>query len=149
VQDVDGEAEILDAYSRAVTAVVDAVGPAVVGIWANHGGARPGGEHLGSGSGVVIAPDGYVLTHGQVVHGASWLTTMFTDGRSVPASVLGDDPATDLAVVRVQAAGLACASLGGLRRLRAGQLVVAPGNPFGYHSSAWASCAGRGDSAWR
>jgi S1-C subfamily serine protease len=131
----DGDAELLDAYSRAVTGVVEAVSPAVVGILANPTGKRPVEEHLGSGSGVVVAPDGYVLTNSHVVYGAHRLTTTFTDGGAAPATVIGDDPATDLALIQAQTTGLAFATLGASRSLRAGQLVIALGNPFGFHSS--------------
>jgi S1-C subfamily serine protease len=129
------DAKLLDAYSRAVTAVVDAVGPAVVSI---SGKADPHGtepEQAGAGSGVVLAPDGYVLTNDHVVHHAKRLTVTLTDGTDFGASVVGKDPATDLAVIRADASGLPCAALGDSSLLRVGQLVIAMGNPFGFQST--------------
>ncbi len=133
--EVPDEAEVLDAYSRAVVAVVEQVGPAVVSIAA---GARtaPGRlERLGAGSGVLIAPDGYVLTNSHVVHAAGRLEVTLTDGRTLGATMVGDDPATDLAVIRVIASGLPLAPLGQSAGLRVGQLVIAIGNPFGFQST--------------
>ena len=129
------EADLLDAYSRAVTAVVDAVGPAVVSISGRgeQHGAEP--EQIGAGSGVIIAPDGYILTNDHVVHHAKRLTVTLTDGTNFGASVIGKDPATDLAVIRADASGLQSASLGDSSLLRVGQLVIAMGNPFGFQST--------------
>jgi S1-C subfamily serine protease len=129
------EVDLLDAYSRAVTKVVDAVGPAVVSISGRgeQHGAEP--EQTGAGSGVIIAPDGYVLTNDHVVHHAKRLTVTLTDGTSFGASVVGKDPATDLAVIRADASGLQCAALGDSSLLRVGQLVIAMGNPFGFQST--------------
>ena len=93
------DAELLDAYSEAVVSVVDAVGPSVVSVRTNARAGRRGGA--GAGSGVIIASDGYVLTNSHVVHGASDLEVSLTDGRRFAATLTGDDPATDLAVVRV------------------------------------------------
>jgi S1-C subfamily serine protease len=131
VSDVD----LLDAYSKAVTTVVDAVGPAVVSISVkgDQHGTEP--EQTGAGSGVVIAPDGYVLTNDHVVHHAKRLTVTLTDGTAFGASVVGKDPATDLAVIRADASGLQCAALGDSSLLRVGQLVIAMGNPFGFQST--------------
>jgi S1-C subfamily serine protease len=125
--------ELLDAYSRAVTTVVDAVAAAVVSIAIRKTAAR--GARGGAGSGVVIAPDGYVLTNSHVVHRASELSVAFGDGESRSATLVGDDPATDLAVVRVEGSGLAHAVIGDSSRVRVGQLVVAIGNPLGFHST--------------
>lgn len=135
--EADGDLDLLDAYSRAVVSVADAVGPAVVSLAV---GGRPAegdgrGERSGAGSGVVIAPDGYVLTNSHVVSGAARLTATLTDGRSLGASLVGDDPATDLAVVRLDATGLPYAVFGDSSRLRVGQLVIAIGNPFGFAST--------------
>jgi S1-C subfamily serine protease len=129
------EIDLLDAYSRAVTAVVDAVGPAVVSISVRgeQHGAEP--EQTGAGSGVVIAPDGYILTNDHVVHHAKRFNVTLTDGTSIGASVIGKDPATDLAVIRADASGLQSASLGDSSLLRVGQLVIAIGNPFGFQST--------------
>ena len=139
------EAEaFLDAYSAAVVAVAERVGPAVVNIHSvRRGRARtPHGlvpfETPGSGSGVVIAPDGYILTNSHVVHDAATLEVTLADGRTVPAQPVGDDPATDLAVIRVAAGGLPAAELGDSDGLRVGQLVIAIGNPYGFQATVTA-----------
>jgi S1-C subfamily serine protease len=123
--------ELLDAYSHAVVSVVDAVGPAVVSIGASADPRRGDAR----GSGVVISSDGHVLTNSHVVHGAAGITVSLTDGRRFPASILGDDPATDLALIRVEAPALPTARLGQSALLRVGQLVIAIGNPFGFQST--------------
>jgi S1-C subfamily serine protease len=127
------DADLLDAYSEAVVSVVDAVGPSVVSIRTNTRAGRRGGA--GAGSGVIIAADGYVLTNSHVVHGASDLEVSLTDGRRFTATLTGDDPGTDLALIRVDAPALAAARFGQSARLRAGQLVIAIGNPFGFEST--------------
>jgi S1-C subfamily serine protease len=129
------DAELLDAYSRAVISVVDAVGPAVVSITAGRRTSRHAPEQEGTGSGVVIAPDGYILTNGHVVNDARRLATTFTEGTQAKATLIGDDPATDLAVIRAEASGLPYASLGDSAALRVGQLVIAMGNPLGFQST--------------
>ena len=130
--DTATDLELLDAYSRAVIAVVDAVGPAVVSIAVDGG---RGGERIGAGSGVIIAPDGYVLTNSHVVNGAARVNATLTDGRTLGATVVGEDPATDLAVIRLQASGLPHGRLGESATLRVGQLVIAIGNPLGFQST--------------
>ncbi|HEY3066351.1 MAG TPA: trypsin-like peptidase domain-containing protein [Methylomirabilota bacterium] len=130
--DTPSDPELLDAYSRAVISVVEAVGPAVVSIAV---GAGRGGEHMGAGSGVIIAPDGYVLTNSHVVNGAARVTATLTDGQSLGATVVGEDPATDLAVIRLQGSGLPHGVLGESASLRVGQLVIAIGNPLGFQST--------------
>jgi S1-C subfamily serine protease len=127
--------ELLDAYSRAIVKVVEEVGPAVVGITIGVQSPRQGPEQAGAGSGVIIAPDGYILTNDHVVAQAKHLQATLEDGRSLPAEVIGADPATDLAVIRVNAAGLPFAGLGDSAALRVGQLVIAIGNPFGFQST--------------
>ncbi len=124
---------LLDAYSRAVVQVVDQVGLAVVSISAKAGRRRSRGT--GNGSGVVIAPDGYVLTNSHVVEELQQLDLSLTDGRTLPATVVGADPVTDLAVVRAGASGLAAVELGDSDALRMGQLAIAIGNPLGFQSS--------------
>jgi S1-C subfamily serine protease len=129
------DVELLDAYSRAVITVAETVGPAVVSITV--GKSLPGhfGEQTGAGSGVVIAPDGYIVTNHHVVNQTQRLTVMFTDGSQSEATLVGKDPATDLAVIRSNAADLPYASLGDSEQLRAGQLVIAIGNPLGFQST--------------
>src|SRR3989440_7151968 len=126
--------EPLDAYSAAVVGAVDEVGPAVVSVYVG-GGAEAEGAGGGAGSGVVVTPDGYLLTNEHVVQRVAQARVTFVDGRTVPAVVAGRDPATDLAVLRAQAGALPYARLAGTQRLRPGQLVVAVGNPFGFEST--------------
>lgn len=128
------DAEVLDAYSRAVIGVVESVGPAVIGVT---GPAGPDGRPSrgGSGSGVIISPDGLALTNSHVVHGRTRLSATTGDGDRLDAAVIGDDPATDLAVLRIASRDLPVAPLGDSRALRVGQLVIAVGNPLGLHST--------------
>src|SRR5271154_6736829 len=125
---------LLDAYSRAVTGAVDRVGPAVLHLQIS--GVKDGSG--GAGSGVVFTPDAYVLTNSHVVSGARKIQATFPDGRSLAANPVGDDPDTDLAVLRLDGETPAFARLGASRRLRVGQLVVAIGNPFGFQCTVTA-----------
>jgi len=134
-QDSVEDAALLDAYSRAVIGVVDRLGPAVVRIDVQARDQR----RAGTGSGVVVAPDGLVLTNSHVVGGGTQVGVTTIDGRSLTARVVGDDPDTDLALVRVDApVALPFAPLGDSKRLRRGQLVVAIGNPLGFESTVTA-----------
>ncbi len=138
------DTEILDAYSHAVTSVADAVGPAVLGVETRGGKGHQSGGHGGSqgggvGSGVVIAPDGLVLTNCHVVEGAGQIHLRDSEGRVMEARVLGVDPDTDLALLRAGSArDLPHAALGDSKRLKRGQLVVAIGNPLGFESTVTA-----------
>jgi S1-C subfamily serine protease len=129
------DTDLLDAYSRAVIAVVDAVGPAVVSISIGRESNKSGPEIAGAGSGVVIAPDGYILTNDHVVHQADRLIITLTDGTNLGATLVGKDPATDLAVIRADGSNLKSATLGDSASLRVGQLVIAMGNPLGFQST--------------
>jgi S1-C subfamily serine protease len=127
---------LLDAYSRTVVSVVDRVGPAVVRVERLAENGKPGG---GTGSGVVIAGDGLVLTNSHVVGGARRVRLSFPDGNHAEARVLGDDPDTDLALLRTELpAGTPSAVLGDSARLKRGQVVVAIGNPLGFESTVTA-----------
>ncbi|HEV8352666.1 MAG TPA: trypsin-like peptidase domain-containing protein [bacterium] len=135
------EAEALDAYSEAVITAVERVGPAVVSV----GMARRAPERLrrrgmeelrGAGSGVIITPDGYVLTNSHVVSGSDRIDVGLQDGRTLGARILGNDPHSDLAVIRLDGSDtLPCAEFGDSTRLRAGQLVIAIGNPLGFQAT--------------
>jgi S1-C subfamily serine protease len=129
------DVELLDAYSRAVITVVDTVGPAVVGISVRKSVNGSAGEQGGAGSGIIVAPDGYILTNDHVVQGSDLLTVILQDGNSLEATLVGTDPATDLAVLRANGSGLPYATLGDSSALKAGQLVIAIGNPFGFQST--------------
>ncbi len=136
--------ELLDAYSHTVATVAELVSPSVVKI-AVQGSEpapeatrpRPGpprqpGESSGSGSGFVMTPDGYVLTNSHVVHGAKRISAIFQDGQRAPAQLVGDDPQTDIALVRIEGPNLAALSFGDSSALRVGQLAIAVGNPYGF-----------------
>ena len=129
------DAEVLDAYSRAVIGVVERTGPAVVSISVGAAGRGDEIEPAGAGSGFVITPDGYVLTNCHVVQGAPRIDVTFVNGDRRKAALVGLDESTDLAVVCVSASGLPFVSLGESAGLRVGQLVIAAGNPYGFQST--------------
>ena len=131
----DTDLELLDAYSRAVVSVVDSVGPTVVSILSGKNQRHQATDQVGAGSGVVIAPDGYILTNDHVIHNANTLKVSLIDGTSLSATLIGKDQATDLAVIRAHASYLPCSTLDSSNRLRVGQLVIAMGNPFGFQST--------------
>lgn len=129
------DADLLDAYSQTVISVVNTAGPSVVSI--SHGKRSQGilRERSGSGSGVIITPDGYILTNDHVVRDAGELEVTLTDGTTLTGELIGTDSATDLAVIRVDASGIPYSPLGDSDRLQAGQLVIALGNPLGFEST--------------
>ncbi len=130
--------EALDAYSRAVVTVAERLSPSVANLRVSRR-VRGGRVATGGGSGVVITPDGFMLTSAHVVAGADGrVEATFVDGREVSAEVVGADPLSDLAVLRSDAAELVPAELGDAERLRVGQLVVAIGNPHGFAGSVTA-----------
>ena len=126
--------EELDPYSARVMHAFERVGPAVVHVIAFGDGGKPKGQ----GSGVIFTPDGYVLTNAHVVAGAPRLRASFTDGQSFEAALVGADPDTDTAVLRLSGNGLPHAELGCSAGLRVGQLVVAIGNPLGFQCTVTA-----------
>jgi S1-C subfamily serine protease len=137
----DDDQALLDAYSRAVIDVVDRVGPAVVALAVRGGQAndRNGRERGGAGSGVIVAPDGLILTNSHVAGaagGSARIDVTTPDGQDLRARLVGDDPDTDLALLRVdEAVTLPSAQLGDSKRLKRGQLVIAIGNPLGFEST--------------
>jgi S1-C subfamily serine protease len=132
IANTDGD--LLDAYSRAVVTAAEQVSPSVVKIDITQRVATRRGEreNRGGGSGFVFTPDGLILTNSHVVHDAKRIEVSLNDGRHFPASLIGDDPATDIAVIRIDGNGLVAAPLGNSQQLKVGQLVIAIGNPFGF-----------------
>jgi len=123
------DASALDAYSRVVATAADKVGPAVCLIQVRKGGRG------GHGSGFAISPDGLVITNSHVVHGATEVVAHFPDGRAFSSRMIGEDPATDVALLRVEAGDVSYARLGQSGALRVGQIAIAIGNPLGFQTT--------------
>jgi S1-C subfamily serine protease len=123
---------LLDSYSRTISGVVEEVAPSVVNIRVQHAGQQ---GPAGSGSGFIIAPDGFILTNSHVVHGASKIDVTLADTRSATATLIGEDPESDLAVIRINAANLKHVRLGDSSKLSVGQIAIALGSPFGFQQT--------------
>jgi len=137
--------DVMDAYSRAVITAAEKVSPSVVYIEVEQpirsrrpNAPRTPQERRGSGSGFIFTPDGFILTNSHVVHGAKKIEVTLSDGHKYQADLIGDDPDTDLAVLRINAPNLVPAQLGEAQRIRVGQLVIAIGNPYGFQYSVTA-----------
>jgi S1-C subfamily serine protease len=146
------DGELLDAYSNAVCGAVDKVGPSVVKVDVTRVMSRPSFFHSepaeikGGGSGFIFTNDGFILTNSHVIHDADQVHVTLSDGRSYEAKLIGDDPGTDLAVIRIEAPDLVPAELGDSGSMRVGQLVIAIGNPYGFQwtvTSGVVSAVGR------
>ncbi|RUT08566.1 serine protease [Dulcicalothrix desertica PCC 7102] len=133
--------QLLDAYSQAVISVVQKVSPTVVNIdvqrqvTGRNRNSLQTQEVQGNGSGFIFTPDGYILTNSHVVNGATKIEVTLSDGRRIGAQLIGDDPDTDLAVIRINAPNLISARLGDSETLQVGQLAIAIGNPYGFQAT--------------
>jgi S1-C subfamily serine protease len=136
------DGSLLDAYSTAVTSAVERISPSVVHIAVQQAAGRTRSgeprERQGGGSGFVFTPDGLILTNSHVVHEATRISATLADGRHMPATLIGEDPASDLAVIRVDEPGLVAAELGDSQKLRVGQIAIAIGAPYGFQSTVTA-----------
>ena len=133
-EDTQADTTLLDTYSRTVVGVAERVSPAVVNISV----LKVRKEQSGAGSGLIITPDGYLLTNEHVVHAANLIEVKLNDGRKFDAQIVGTDPATDTAVLRIPGSDLPSARLGDSQKLKVGQLVVAIGNPYGFQCTVTA-----------
>ena len=127
------DGDLLDAYSNAVVHAVERAAPAVAHLQVERRDGRPG-----SGSAFAFTPDGLLLTNSHVVHGARRMVATFADGASAEADLLGDDPDTDIALVRIGASDLRTVTLGSSRAVKVGQLAIAIGNPYGFQHTVTA-----------
>jgi S1-C subfamily serine protease len=135
--------DLLDAYSQAVIKAAETVSPSVVNLevrqrWRSPGRQTRQGEVRGTGSGFIFTPDGFVLTNSHVIHRARAVTVTLSDGRQFEADLIGDDPDTDLAVLRIQASNLVPVRFGDSQSVHVGQLVIAVGNPYGFQCTVTA-----------
>jgi S1-C subfamily serine protease len=130
------DSALLDGYSRTVAAVVNRVAPSVVNIRVE--GAGRGGASGGAGSGLIIAPDGFILTNSHVVRGAHRLEVTLHDTRVAAAQLIGDDPDTDLAIIRIDTPSLQHVRLADSSKIRVGQIAVAIGSPYGFQQTVTA-----------
>jgi S1-C subfamily serine protease len=143
--ELQSDVDILDAYSQAVIHAAETVSPAVVNIEVQHGGngqtpvrSRFPGERRGTGSGFIFTPDGFILTNSHVVHHSQQLDVTLADGHEFKAELVGDDPATDLAVIRIMGTNLVPVTLGDSQQVRVGQVAIAIGNPYGFQTTVTA-----------
>src|SRR5213082_1046375 len=136
--DVSTDDLLLDEYSRSVVSAVARVAPAVVNIEIEQRVKNRPRDVAGSGSGFVITPDGFILTNSHVIHHSTRIVVNVPDGRDCPAQLIGDDPDTDLAVIRIDAPQLAHVRLADSESLRVGQVAIAIGNPLGFQASVTA-----------
>jgi S1-C subfamily serine protease len=130
--------ELLDSYSKSVIRVSSIVSPAVVNINVSVSGKNNRNIRSGSGSGFIFTPDGFILTNSHVVHSASKIEAILSDGRRYFADLMGDDPDTDLAVIRIDSPNINPVSLGNSDKIKVGQLVIAIGNPYGFQTTVTA-----------
>jgi len=138
ISDVSSDDSLLDEYSRSVVSAVSRVSPAVVNIEIEQRTKGRPRNVSGSGSGFVITPDGFILTNSHVVHQATRITVNLSDGRDCLAQLVGDDPETDLAVIRIDAPQLVHVRLADSESLRVGQIAIAIGNQLGFQASVTA-----------
>src|SRR5438093_8060305 len=136
--DIPSGYSLLDEYSRTVVSAAERVAPAVVNIEIQQRSKNRPRDIAGSGSGFIITPDGFILTNSHVVHAATRIVVNLSDGRDCPAQLIGDDPETDLAVIRIAAPQLVHVRLANSESLRVGQVAIAIGNPLGFQASVTA-----------
>ncbi len=132
------EEELFDSYSKAVIRASSIVSPTVVNVNVSVKGRNNKNVQSGSGSGFIFTPDGFILTNSHVVHGALKIEVILSDGRRFSADLMGDDPDTDLAVIRIDSPNINPAALGDSEKIRVGQLVIAIGNPYGFQTTVTA-----------
>ena len=135
---VNFDDNILDAYSLAVTNAAEIVSPAVVNINTFVNGKDGRDMRVGSGSGFIFTPDGFIFTNSHVIRGAKYFEVILSDGRKFNADLIGDDPDTDLALIRIDSPGITPVKFGDSEKIKPGQLVIAIGNPYGFQTTVTA-----------